>query len=485
MEGVLNKIISQIKKWWDSTPGYNRIIALSSIIFLLLIIGIIVYWGLKHEYKLLFANLNENSAAKIIKKLEEDKIPYRLGKDGKSVYVPEKLVLKERVKIAGSDLPIGRGVGFEIFDKNNFGMSDEERKINFLRALQTEIERTIDEIDEIEKSRVHIAIPEKKLFIDEQQPVKASVYLKLKIGGNLKKEQINGIQNLVASSVDGLVQENVSIISTDGRILTDYKDESNVSDKKVEITKRYEEYLRQKIQTLLDSVVGINNSTVRVSVQLTFDKIERARETYNPIQPGAIKEEMVLNESLDNNKDEIISSNATLPESKVLNKQKKAVKYEVGKEFEKIIITPGEIKNINVAILLNGKYEEKFINDIKSNISIALGLNPAKGDKIDVRAVEFKEVITKEEIEKIEKIAQRNFYINLAKEYIPYGLLVILSIIFLNKTSEIFHSLNHSTNTNKGNGADLNKKEYTPEELLILAKQNPKEAAKIIQSWIR
>jgi flagellar M-ring protein FliF len=476
-------------KWMSMTQGQRTWVIISGSIVSLLLGGIIM-WAVTPEYKPLFSNLSESESAAVIKKLEEEKIPFRIDKDGKGILVPEKYVLMQRIKIAGSGAPIGNGVGFELFDKMSFGMSEEERRINFQRALQTELERTIDNIAEVEKSRVHLTIPEQKLFNDEQSPAKASVYVKMAPGAVLSKQQISGIQNLVASSVDRLLPENVAIISTDGKILTEFSrnDENEISDKKLQLISRVEEYYRRKIQTFLDNIVGVNNSTVRVTASIEFSKIEKSRESYNPQKNPAVMSEDVLSEGINPTELDILTSNTATPPMPPVLKQKKSVNYKIDREIERTVITPGNVNKITVAVVINGKYDSTYLTDLKQSIAAATGIDIKKGDVIDIKAIEFKPTISEEEKKKMDELAKRNFYLSLMREYLPAVVLLILGILFATNMSKSILTLSKTMqvakeNKDNGNG-NGHGKHLQPEDILKMAKENPKEAAKVIKSWI-
>ena len=249
-----------------------------------------------------------------------------------------------------------------------------------------------------------------------------------------------------------------------------------------------EEYYRGKIQTFLDNIVGANNSTVRVTAMLQFNRVEKAKETYSPQpQQPAVKTEDISTEGVDPLNLDVLMSNSDAPPAPPVLKQKKAVNYELNKEMEKTVITPGDIKGVTVAVVLNGKYEEKFLSDLKQSISAATGISVKSGDIIDIKAMEFRQSITEEEKAKIEEMAERNFYLSALKDYLPAVALIIIGAFFavnlgkgLSNFSAAVH-VSHGENGGNGNGHGKNMK---AEEILKMARENPKEAAKVIKSWI-
>ena len=172
----------------------------------------------KENYNTLFAGLSTEDASMIVAKLKEQKVPYKLGLGGTAIYVPKEKVYDVRLMLASQNaLPGGGGVGFELFDKTNYGMTEFMQSVNYKRAIQGELSRTINQMPEIKASRVHIAIPEKTLFSDREKEVTASVFLKLKPGKTLSKDQVQGIVQLVAGSVEGLKPDNVAVVDSSGR----------------------------------------------------------------------------------------------------------------------------------------------------------------------------------------------------------------------------------------------------------------------------
>ena len=174
----------------------------------------------KENYSTLFSGLSTEDASVVVAKLKEQKIPYKLGMGGTAVTVPSDRVYEVRLLLASQNsLPGSGGIGFELFDKTNYGMTEFMQNVNYKRAIQGELARTINQMPEVKASRVHLAMPEKSLFTDREKEVTASVFLKLKPGKSLSKEQISGIVHLTAGSIEGLKAENVTVIDSSGKIL--------------------------------------------------------------------------------------------------------------------------------------------------------------------------------------------------------------------------------------------------------------------------
>ncbi len=183
-------------------------------------------WSGKSEFEPLYAQLDPEDASAILSKLREQKIEYRIASNGSTVLIPQQHIYEIRMQLASEGIPRGSGVGFEIFDDTKLGMTAFAQNVNYQRALQGELARTINQITEIESSRVHIVMTEKSLFIEEEEPASASVVLKLRSGKWLNQSQVNGILHLVSSSVARLSPENVTIVDRRGKLLAGAKDPS-------------------------------------------------------------------------------------------------------------------------------------------------------------------------------------------------------------------------------------------------------------------
>ncbi|MFA6540977.1 MAG: flagellar basal-body MS-ring/collar protein FliF, partial [Bacteroidota bacterium] len=260
----------------------------------------------KPTYAMLFSNLNEQDASKIVQVLKEKSVPFQLDDNGKTILVPKQQLYELRLDLASAGLPNSSLIGYEIFDRTNLGVSDFVQKINYRRALEGELARTILNLDEVEGVRVHIVTPEKVLFKEDEKQTTASVVLKLKSGKPLRRESTQGIAHLVASSVEGLEAENVTILDTRGNVLTDNNKTSSLASltsTQYEIQQKVENFLAQKAQRLLDGALGMGNSIIQVNADLDFRQVERNLEQYDPDNQVARSEQIseektVLRDSL-------------------------------------------------------------------------------------------------------------------------------------------------------------------------------------------
>jgi flagellar M-ring protein FliF len=385
---------------------------------------ILIAWTGNAEYRVLYTNLDPEDAGLVLAKLKERKIPYRIGEDGRSVLVPATQLYETRMELASQGLPQGGQVGFELFDTTKLGMSEFAQNVNFQRALQGELARTIDRFAEVESCRVHIVMPEKSLFVEKEEPASASVVLKLRPGRWLSQEQVNGIVHLVSSSVPRLGPENVTVVDSNGKMLAGFKDSStfgSMSSDQLEYQERVERTLESRVKTMLEKALGADKAIVRLTCAFDFKRQEKTEELYLP-ENQVVRSEQLLNER-SKTKDQTpqgipgIRSNlpqgAKAPENTTVDqgnpsfeKSDRTVNYEIGKVTNHILEPLGEIKRISAAVMVDGTYRKaqaehggvkweyvprtaeemaKLENIVKS----AVNFDQARGDLVEVVNIPF------------------------------------------------------------------------------------------------
>ncbi|HQL00193.1 MAG TPA: flagellar basal-body MS-ring/collar protein FliF, partial [Smithellaceae bacterium] len=284
----MDSILQSLTKLWNGFDALSsgRKASIVMVLFATLgVIALLIYLTLQVEYRVLFSNLSAEDAASIVEKLNDRKIPYQLTAGGTTVSVPEGQVNQLRLELAASGLPQGGGVGFEIFDQKTLGATEFEQQLNYRRALQGELARTINGLDEIQSSRVHIALPKESLFLDQQKKPTASVTIKLKSGKALRPAQIEGIVHLVASSIEGMNPADVMVVDSRGNILSAKQNDTRLSKltaQQMDYQRNMEKELAARIQSMLENVVGQGRAVVRVTADLDFRIMEKTEETYDP-----------------------------------------------------------------------------------------------------------------------------------------------------------------------------------------------------------
>jgi flagellar M-ring protein FliF len=221
----------------------------------------------------------------MVNKLKERKTPFQLTNNGTTILTPKEQVYDLRLSLATEGLPKGGGVGFEVFDRTNLGTTDFVQKLNYQRALQGELSRTIKQIKEIEQARVHIVTPKESLFIEEQKKPTASVLVKTRSGMTLAPPEVEGIVNLVSSAVEGLEPGNITIVDTTGKVLFKRADSTlmgQLTTTQLEYQKNIEEGLKKKVQGMLEEVLGPSKAIARISADIDFQQVEITEEKYDP-----------------------------------------------------------------------------------------------------------------------------------------------------------------------------------------------------------
>jgi len=368
------------------------------------------------DYQLLYGNLEEADASSMVEWLKEQKIPYQITNNGHNILIPAKNVYETRLSLASAGLPQGGGVGFEIFDKQSFALTDFVQKVNYSRALQGELSRTIASLGPVESARVHLALPEKRLFKDQQKQATASVIIKLVSGKRLSETQIEGIVHLVSNSIEGLSPEQVTVIDQNGNVLSRVAGKGltgNLSPDMLEFQMQVEQRMEGRAQALLDKSLGTKNAMVRVAATLDFAQKEKTEETFDPEEPVIRSEQLSEEKSgsevsggvpgvqsnLDGNANQTAA--ATPPSSK----SQRTTNYEISKVISKTTNPVGTVTKLSVSVLVADRVtpakdkepakteprSEAELKAVENMIASALGLDKTRGDKIEVTSMPFLE----------------------------------------------------------------------------------------------
>ncbi|MCL5961957.1 MAG: flagellar M-ring protein FliF [Chloroflexi bacterium] len=399
-------------------------------------IAAMIFWANTPNYGTLFSNLSEEDAAAIVAKLKESKISYELAKGGSTILVPASILYETRLQMASAGLPLGGGVGFEIFGQTNFGMTDFAQKINYQRALEGELSRTINRLAPVEQSRVHVVIPQPTLYTDNQKEPSGSVVLKLKPGQKLKESQIHGIAQLVSSSVEGLKPENLTIVDSNGSILSDAlaggKEPGKISSSQFDSQRALESNLEQKAQGMLDKVLGNGRATVRVRAALDWDQVESSSETYSPsnTQPQ-LRSQREISESYGLSASAVggvpgTSSNIpgyagivtdTTTAQGPIAKKDTTVNYELSKTVEKTTRATGSIKKLSVAVVLDASETATTaqIDEVSKLVAAAVGIDRERGDVLEVSSIPYQKESFTTDVKSMEEAQQWEKNVELGK----------------------------------------------------------------------
>jgi flagellar M-ring protein FliF len=443
LSSIYSDFALRLRTLWENQSRQNRILAITGIAVLVAALAglIYLYTGRQPQYDTLFSNLSTEDAATVQSQLKTDKVPYKISGDGKTIYVPTQYVGDERVAIAGSGALKGGGVGWELFDRTNFGMTDFQEKLDKTRAIEGELQRTINGLDPVESSKVNIAAPDQSLYTSTQEPTTASVAIKTKPGSQLSPDQVKGITLLVSGAVAGLKPENVTIVNADGQILlpgagptgngndTTQADALKMTQEQLLAKIRYESALQQSVQTMLDQTLGKNHAVARVSTKMDFDANSSESKTYAP--QGTVLSSQTERESYNGTqpvRNPAIgvpgtTSNigtyqaAAQTANGQYNRSKATTNYDISEQNSKHIDAPGKVLQTSVAVLVDsssypaqntgapaaagvaanqGAYQLSPANvqQIRNVVIAAADLNLAQGDQVSVEAIPFNPSVT-------------------------------------------------------------------------------------------
>ena len=427
MESMQSLVTRVSERWRTLGPG-QRFLAggLVSGAMLTVFLSVLV---VRHvTYATLFTNLEPEQGSQVVEKLRELKVPYRLTSGGRTVLVPEKEVYTLRLQLAGEAGPGGAGSGYEIFDRSRFGMTSFMQQVNYRRALEGELGRTIREMDEVVSARVHLVIPERSVFVDEAAQPSASVVVRLKPGARLGGKQIAGISALVAGSVEGLAPDRVNILDCYGTLLSSNAQNSGLDPEattRFEVERQVGEALEERAQSLLDRVVGPDMAVVRVATVLDFERLERESEMYDP-NVTAVRSEQQSEQTTPDSGGESTTSTTN---------------YEVSKTVEHVKKAPGSIKRLTVAVTVDGRYEPaakggepRFLprpvselDKLAALVKNAVGIDDARGDQFHIACVQFDRSAAQETMTEVKREERRE----LMQTVFGRGVIVLAAVFVL------------------------------------------------------
>jgi len=451
MPALLKSLWDQATRFWTARTMAQRVLFAGVAVSVVAAFALMIFWFNQPDYKVLFSKLSQDDAGRVMENLKAGKIPYRIEDNGQTILVPAENVSETRIRIAGEGKLRGAGLGFEVFDDNKVGQTDFVQRINYQRALQGELARTISEFPQVEKARIHLVLPQRSLFIEEQRKPSASVVLTLKNGAKLEPKQVQGIVNFVAMSVEGLEPNRVTITDTAGKIVYQAKDGASIdgmTSTQFEFRTNYQNTLERRIEELLTPIVGGGKSIAKVSANLDFSQKVTKRQSYDPNKTVVRSE--TREESSTNQKANVDGS---VPEtnfrgdgfSGTQNKvdqaqEKRMTNYEIDSEQQEIVSPSGELQRLSVAVIVDyiqdpNSKEAKFIprpaeelERIKQAVSNAVGFDARRGDSIEVSCMSFgeRELITEPSLtQNMLEYAQR-----LGKPFLN-GLLVFLFLLLV------------------------------------------------------
>lgn len=370
--------------------GLSRVArwAIVGIATVTLVIAIVVsLWATRERYAPLFTDLSDSEAASVVAQLKRLKVSYRLDDGGATVRVPEDKVHEARLELVSSGAPIGGVVGFELFDKQGLGTTEQSQHVSYQRALQGELARTIGALNGVKQARVHLVLPETALFRRERSEPRAAVSLTMKKDSTLTASQVSGIQRLVAASVQNLEPARVVVSDQQGVVLsqTDITGRGiGATDAQLALQRNIEEYLTQKTAALLDRSLGPGSALVSVNVSLNFDEVTRTDQEVIPSREG----HSVVRLTQQSRVTQPTDGTAIFGDASGTNSQSRDVQYEYGRRVEQVVAAPGAISRLTVGVVLPRRVEAAVQDQVKQLVQAAIGFDAARGDSIVVHTLD-------------------------------------------------------------------------------------------------
>ena len=527
----MNSSFAQFMKFVGELPLSKKISI--AVIVLLIVSGFLVmfFWANQEDYQVLFNNLSPQDGGAIVEKLKEKNIPYQLGAGGSTVRVPADKVYELRLALAGDGLPGGGTVGFELFDNPDFRTTNFVQELNYRRALQGELARTIMNFKEVKNASVFLAIPKESLFVEDEKQASASIQLDLK--GQLSTAKVEAIVRLVANAVEGLDSSRVSVVDTRGRVIFrgnagEEENAAELGETMLDYKKSIEKKIANNVQSMLEEVVGAGKAIVRVSAEIETAEVVISEEEYDPTVV-AVRSNKLIEETIGEtpstaqpadqatlNKRAGVVSPGNAGNGKTKTSRNATTNYEINKVSRRIVRPAGTIKRLSVAAVIDGVYKAETRSDgtvvqkyvprdsaalkmFEALVKNAMGYNENREDQVSVQSVPFSTSVTMAGtgpmgsersaplvmLEKYGKTLLNLILILVAFFLVVRPLLKSLRQIKVAETEEreVQESLP------PGEGEEIKQisepEAVDPRQRIIdLTRQEPEKAAAVIRSWI-
>jgi len=492
------------------------LLLVASSLMLMGFIGLVL-WSADPPYRPVFGSMSEKEAATVVEALQKEHISYRLESGG-TVLVPADQVYAVRLKLAGQDITPHSGTGFEIFDKSSeFGISNFAQKVNYQRALQGELARTIEVLPRVSAVRVHIVLAKDSAFVEREQHASASVMLQTS-GQRLPKQAVLAIQNLVSASVPNLERKAVIVVDSSGNLLSSDDEEASMGagQSQQEYKTQIERRLETRLTGMLEQVVGTGQAVVRVAADIVREHIEQNSQRYNPDE-AVLRSQNVIKESkrmadatvlgvpgmASNDPTKKVAPPKPTTPSEEANRTEETNNYEISSTTEQRIIPFGAVKKLSVAVIVgdtskdeNGTSafiprSQQELKRLRALVERAMGYDEDRGDTLDVQSMPLVDISSSEDNEALTAIENKAFYMQMAR-YGLVGLALFLLAWFLLRPLTKRLTSQHAITARI---ADERANPALPAPALAnlehqsaarkLAAENPAQAAHVLHQWVQ
>lgn len=459
MSEYLAKVSKQIADFLGGLSAGRKLALVGTLAAIVVGVGLLFVWAGKTGYTPLMTNLNTEDSANIMRVLREKNIPFVVDSSGRNISVPSEVVNETRMAIATLGMPQTSVVGYEVFDKQSLGTTSFVQKLNQKRAREGELMRTINSIRGVKRSRVHLALPEKSTFVEDQKKATASVILDLEPGVVMAEKQLFGISTLVARAVEGLDAGDVAIVDSNGKILTRAASDpvSAMTGSQMEMRQKVERDLETRVEEMLSRVVGEGRVVAKISADLDFSQVNETQTLYDA-EGSAVRSQEKNNTSMEGSRpgprgpagatSNTPGNGPELQQAAEIknntNRVNEVVNYAVPQTVRTTTRSPGQIKRLSVAVVLDGKlvkvpgkdgepatsktesWSADKIKEFEAIVAGAVALDRKRGDTLEVRNMEF----SREDLDSATAeldAAERRKYI---QKFISYGVMALLAVLF-------------------------------------------------------
>ena len=530
MNNNLSKLFKQLGDIWGQLGASQRINVVAATFVLVAGLVAVAFWSSHADYGLLYGGLSDTEAAKVTAALDDAKVPYKSGSGG-SILVPSDKVYAMRMQLAGRGIPSGDGVGFEIFDKANFGISDFVQRANYTRAIQGELARTISQIDEVQSARVMIVLPENRLLLDKNTYPTASVFVHVRGNSQLQPQSINSIRFLVANSVEGLKPNHVSVVDNLGNVLSENSDDDSLTgltSTQLAARRNLEQYLARKAQDMLDKVLGPGQAIVRISADINYDTLTRTDEKFDP--DGQVIRTQTKNDQNTDSSTTTSSSpvgisantttttNSTQTASAPVNNTQNhtttsTVEYEIGKTTSSMVQAAGGIKKLDASVTVAAQFQgtgddrkvvprsPEDLKKLQDIVSSAVGIDTTRGDTIALEELPFNNDFADNITKELDQQQKTDFWVTLARNsvYPALGIVALFILLRLFKSTPVQEIpigvpvgrliAKHNGNGNGNGHGKYGEFEPPPGVVTVdvlnrLIKENPANMTQAIRDWM-
>ena len=450
---MLAPLQQQFTTFWQHQTNPRKIILVAAALAIVILVPLFLTWASTPSYAVAFSGLSEEDAGQIVQKMTDDGVAYKLENSG-TILVPSNQVYEVRLSMARQGLPQNGTVGFELFSGNTLGMTEFTQRVNYQRALEGELERTISSMSSVSAVRVHIVTPEKTILAGDQAPTTASITVQETPGKHLDDSQVQAITHLVASSVENLKPENVVVVDTNGNMLASGNANGNSetslgqSDSRRAAELAAAADVQKKAQNLLDSVLGPNKSVVQASVSMDWTAKKTTTESFSP-DPTAVRSSQKINETYTtaggivggipgaaSNLPTPVPTMTSATGDLVYQRSEETLNYEMSKTHTDAIENPGQIKKVSLSVMVDGVTDQDQLATLKTAVAAAAGIDEKRGDVLAVESLAFDRTFYQTETEAMKKDQQTDLYIKIGEgvglALVLIGLLWYVSRLFKN-----------------------------------------------------